>query len=90
MSDAKVERLLFCPYIGDTYTYCCVSKNALLSTGVNISDQDTLPLVSMRLAVRNAEEAEQRVSHWRTLKQEHLEERQADCVKQMLSERRMW
>lgn len=78
----KVERLLFCPYIGDTYTYCCVSKNALLSTGVNISDQDTLPLVSMRLAVRNAEEAEQRVSHWRTLKQEHLEERQADCVKQ--------
>lgn len=69
----KVERLLFCPYIGDTYTYCCVSKHVLRPSNIKIDEEDEVPLISMRLAVRSTKEATQWVEHWRTLDRKSLD-----------------
>ncbi len=63
----KVERLLFCPYIGDTYTYCCVSKHVIGSSDIKIEAEDKVPLISMRLAVHSTKKAEQWIKYWRTL-----------------------
>lgn len=82
----KVEELLFCPYIGDTYTYCCVSKRVLESPEVGIATKDTVPLISMRLAVRNTKKAEQRIKCWRSLKRKQSEDEPGREKKSVIDE----
>lgn len=70
----KVECLFVCPYIGDTYTFCCIAKKALTMLD-QIQDKDNISLVSIQLAVRNADKACQKVRYWRKLLQKERSER---------------
>lgn len=63
-----VKTLFTCPYIGDTYTYCCISKTALSAPDThNLSRKDQIPLVSMRLAVRSTKKAQETLQSWADL-----------------------
>lgn len=64
----KVERLFACPYIGDTYTFCCIAK-AAMSSSKGIWDEDVIPYISIRLTVRSTAVAFEKIQQWRKLQQ---------------------
>lgn len=56
-------------YVGDVYSYCCISKWAMKSNGTSpaVAREDSIPLVSLRFAVRDAEAVMEQIEKWKKL-----------------------
>lgn len=56
-------------YVGDVYSYCCISKWAMKDNGTSpaVAHEDSIPMVSLRFAVRDAEAAMEQTKKWKNL-----------------------
>ena len=79
----KIKDLFTCPYIGDTYTYACLSRAALNEPDKHgLSCDDHISLASVRLAVRSHRNAEKTLRSWyNLLHSEKYPAKMADAVR---------
>ena len=64
-----IKKLSHQPYVGDVYSYCCISKWAMNDNGTSpvVAHDDSIPMVSLRFAVRDAEIAIKQIQKWKYL-----------------------
>lgn len=64
-----IKKLSHQPYVGDVYSYCCISKWAMKDNGTSpvVAHKDSIPMVSLRFAVRDAEAAKEQTRKWKNM-----------------------